>query len=439
MSFSIRTRLTFLYSGLLSFSLILFATSAVWLLRHRLTDRVHESLARRIQGVEDFLRRETTEKTDAAKIPVEIEEYASTQPEGHLIEVTDAAGRVLLRSQPAPSPSVAQEDVFVLYGKEYRVRATASLAPVEASLTELRWLLSVLAPLLLLITGGVCYWIGSRALAPIDGMTQLARSIGLADLSRRLPVPSARDELSRLAEAWNEMLGRLEGSIERIHRFTADAAHELRTPLTALRTTAELAVRREREANEYRESLEQVVTLSERMSHLLDALLALARGDNAMPVRTIGRVELRELVQAVCSGMRPMFASKGVDLAVDAAEELPVVRGDAEGLERLLTSLVENALKYTAAGGRVTIKVQREGSEQVVEVSDTGCGIPDESLPHIFERFYRVDLSRDRRSGGHGLGLAIAQQIARVHDTEIEVRSTLGKGSCFRLRLPGAA
>ena len=110
-----------------------------------------------------------------------------------------------------------------------------------------------------------------------------------------------------------------------------------------------------------------------------------------------------------------------------------------EGLERLLTSLVENALKYTAAGGRVTIKIEREGAEQVVEVSDTGCGIPDESLPHIFERFYRVDLSRDRRSGGHGLGLAIAQQIARIHDTEIEVRSTLGKGSCFRLRLPGAA
>jgi heavy metal sensor kinase len=419
--------------------MILFATSAVWLLRQRLTDRIRESLAKRIQGVEDFLIRETTAKTAAAMIPVEIEEYASTQPEGHLIEVTDAAGSFLLRSKPAPTPSVTREDVFVLYGKEYRVRAAASLAPVEASLTELRWLLSVLAPLLLLITGGVCYWIGSRALAPIDGMTRLACSMGLADLSRRLPVPSARDELSRLAEAWNEMLGRLEKSIDRIHRFTADAAHELRTPLTALRTTAELAVRREREANEYRESLEQVVTLSERMSHLLDALLALARGDDAMPVRTVGRVELRALVRSVCSEMRPMFASKGVDLALDASEGLPVVRGDAEGLERLLTSLVENALKYTAAGGRVTIRVESEGSEQVVEVSDTGCGIPAESLPHIFERFYRVDLSRDRRSGGHGLGLAIAQQIARFHDTEIEVRSTLGKGSCFRVRLPGTA
>jgi len=437
-SFSIRTRLTFLYSGLLSLSLVLFAISAVWLLRQRLTDRAHEALAKRIQGVEDFLRRETTEET-AEMIPVEIEEYAFTQPEGHLIEVTDATGRVLLRSELVPSPSVTQEDVFALYGKEYRVRAAASLAPVEAALNELRWLLSVLAPLLLLISGGACYWIGSRALAPIDGMTRLARSLGLADLSRRLPVPSARDELSRLAEAWNEMLGRMEKSVDRIHRFTADAAHELRTPLTALRTTAELAVRREREANEYRESLEQVVALSERMSHLLDALLALARGEDALPVRTLGRVELRELLRGVCTEMQPMFVSKGVELTIKGTEELPAVRGDAAGLERLLTSLVENALKYTSAGGRVTLTVQREGLQQVVEVSDTGCGIPAESLPHIFERFYRVDSSRDRRSGGHGLGLAIAQQIARYHDTEIEVRSTLGMGSCFRFRLPGAA
>lgn len=439
MAFSIRTRLTFLYSGLLSVSLILFATAAVWLLRQRLTDRVHESLARRIQGVEDFLKRETTEKTDGAMIPVEIEEYASTQPEGHLIEVTDAAGHVLLRGVPAPSPSIAREEVFVLYGSKYRVRAAASLAPVEESLRELRWLLSILAPSLLLITGGICYWIGSRALAPIDAMTRLARSTGVKDLSKRLPVPTARDELARLAEAWNEMLGRLEESVDRIHRFTADAAHELRTPLTALRTTAELAVRRERQIDEYRESLEQVVVLSERMSLLLDGLLTLARGDDVLPVRTVGRVELVSIVQVVCSELRPMFTSKGVLLEVDASQEPHVVRGDPEGLERLLTSLVENALKYTAVGGRVTIGIVREGSEEVVEVSDTGCGIPQESLPLIFDRFYRVDSSRDRQSGGHGLGLAIAQQIARFHNTEIEVRSTVGKGSCFRLRLPEAA
>src|SRR5262245_3268919 len=439
MVFSIRTRLTFLYSGLLSVSLILFATAAVWLLRHRLTDRLHESLGKRIQGVADFLRRETTETTASTTIPAELEEYASTQPEGHLIEVTDAAGRVLLRGVPAPSPSIVREEVFVLYGNQYRVRAAASLAPVEESLRELRWLLSILAPSLLLITAGTCYWIGSRALAPIDAMTRLARSIGLKDLSKRLPVPAAADELSRLAEAWNEMLERLAESVDRIHRFTADAAHELRTPLTALRTTAELAVRRERQTDEYRESLEQVVVLSERMSALLDGLLTLARGDGVAIVRTVGRVELLGIVQAVCSELRPMFASKGVLLEVDAGEEPHVVRGDPEGLQRLLASLVENALKYTAVGGRVTIGIAREGLEQIVEVSDTGCGIPQESLPLIFDRFYRVDSSRDRQSGGHGLGLAIAQQIAQFHNTEIEVRSTVGKGSCFRLRLPEAA
>src|SRR5262245_26463397 len=189
-AFSIRTRLTILYSALLFASLALFGTSAVWLLRDRLTDRVHESLAKRIRGVEDFLRRETTEKS-AHMIPVEIEEYSSTQPEGHLIEVRDEAGHVLLRSDPAPSRSVTREDTFALYGKRYRVRAAASLEPMESSLRELRWLLTALAPLLLLLTGGLGYWISSRALAPVDDMTCAARSIGLADLSRRLTVPPA--------------------------------------------------------------------------------------------------------------------------------------------------------------------------------------------------------------------------------------------------------
>jgi signal transduction histidine kinase len=265
-------------------------------------------------------------------------------------------------------------------------------------------------------------------------MTRAARSIGLADLSWRVPVPSSRDELSRLAEAWNEMLARLEDSVARIQRFTADAAHELRTPLTALRTTAELAVRRERESSEYRESLEQVVNISERMSNLVDELLTLARGDTATPGKGLGVVDLTAVVRSVCREMQPLFASKNVELIMHTTEQAPV-RGDAAGLKRLLTSLVENALKYTAAAGRVNVSVRQEGSEQVMEVADTGCGIPPELLPHIFDRFYRVDSSRDRRSGGYGLGLAIAQQIAHFHNSEIDVKSVAGKGSCFRLRL----
>jgi two-component system heavy metal sensor histidine kinase CusS len=437
-SLSIRTRLTVLYGSLLFVSLALFGTASVRLLRGRLTDRVHDSLAKRIQGVEDFLRRETTEKT-AHMIPQEIEEYAFTQPEGHLIEVTDDKGSVLLRSDPAPKPSVFQDDTFTIYGRTYRVRAWASLAAMEASLQELRWLAIAMTPLLLLLTAALGYWISGRALAPVDGMTRLARSIGLADLSRRLPVPAAKDELSRLAEAWNEMLARLEDSVNRIQRFTADAAHELRTPLTALRTTAELAVRRERASHEYRQSLEQVVRITERMSTLLDELLTLARGDVTRTQRALGIVDLRALIQGACQEMQPLFASKSVRLRTTLQDELLPVQGDMLDLQRLLTSLLENGLKYTPSGGEVRIAVRQEGFQQILEITDTGCGIPRESLPHIFDRFYRVDSSRDRRSGGYGLGLAIAQQIARLHDTEIEVGSIEGQGSSFRVRLPTAA
>jgi heavy metal sensor kinase len=430
--------LTLLYSGLLFFSLALFGTATVRLLRDRLTDRAHASLAKRIQGVEDFLRRETTEKT-AHMIPAEIEEYAFTQPEGHLIQVTDEAGHVLLRSERAPASSIIQDDVFAMYGKKYHVRAWASLVDMEASLRELRWLFLGMAPVLLLLTAALGYWISGRALAPVDGMTRLARSIGLADLSRRLPVPSPSDELSRLAEAWNEMLARLEDSVTRIQRFTADAAHELRTPLTALRTTAELSVRRERESRDYRESLEQVVSISERMSNLLEQLLTLARGDTATPAKFFGLVDVSKLVQAVCQEMQPLFTAKNVRLRTNLEEGVSPVQGDAMGLKRILTSLIENGLKYTPADGEVSVTLHHQDSEQILEITDTGCGIARESLPHIFDRFYRVDSSRDRRSGGYGLGLAIAQQIARFHDTEIEVGSVAGQGSCFRVRLPGAA
>jgi len=434
MTLSIRIRLTLLYSGLLFVSLILFGASATWLLRHRLTERVHESLAKEISGFKDHLRRETTAKSRAEHIQREIAEYAGFQPEGNLMAVWDRVGNVLLQSKPAPIPSITQEEIFIINGQMYRVRAAAALAPVEASLSELRWLLTALAPILLLLTGAVGYWISSRALAPVDGMTRAARSIGLDDLSRRVAVPSSSDELSRLAEAWNEMLARLEDSVARIQRFTADAAHELRTPLTALRTTAELAVRRQRESSEYRESLQQVVNISKRMSNLVDELLTLARGDTATAGKGLGIVDLTAVARSVCHEMQPLFASKGVELAVNLTEQAPA-GGDMAGLKRLLTSLVENALKYTAATGRVNVSVRQQGSEQVMEVADTGCGIPPELLPHIFDRFYRVDSSRDRRSGGYGLGLAIAQQIAQFHNSEIEVESVAGKGSCFRLRL----
>jgi len=247
----IRLRLTLIHSALLFVALFLSGTAVLTLLRDRLNTRLDETLDRRLKGAENFLIRETTPAT-AGRIPIELAEYASTQPEGHLIEVKDAAGRVILASDRMPYSARSRTRTFTIYGRTYWTTASASLESVAESVEEIGFLLLWSSPLLLMLIGLSGYWLSSRSLRPVDDMTRLARSIGAKDLGARLAVPSTRDEISRLAEAWNEMLARLEESFTRMQRFTADAAHELRTPLAALKTTAELSLRRSRESEEYR-------------------------------------------------------------------------------------------------------------------------------------------------------------------------------------------
>jgi signal transduction histidine kinase len=232
------------------------------------------------------------------------------------------------------------------------------------------------------------------------------------------------------------MLDRLEESFVRMRRFTADAAHEFRTPLTGLRTTAELALRRNREPEEYREALTQVITISDRMNHLSENLLALARGDDRAAPRSTGTVDLAGLIRGVVAEMEPLFLEKQltVELALESRPILPAA--DADGIRRLIAALIDNARKYTPAGGGVRVSLHDDATEAVLEVSDTGYGIPDEALTRIFDRFYRIDPSRDRETGGHGLGLAIAQQIARFHHGQVEASNVPGSGATFRFRVP---
>jgi heavy metal sensor kinase len=433
----IRLRLTLIYGGLLFLGLVLSGTAVVTLLRQRLTARLDAALDDRLRGVETFLIRETTPET-AGLIPKELAEYASTQPEGHLIDIRDSHGRVLLQGGAIPSPARTRQRSFTLYGERYQTKAAASEEPIAESVKEIRFLLVWSSPVLLVFIGLTGYWISSRSLRPVDEMTRAARSIGALDLSGRLPAPPARDELSRLAEAWNEMLERLDESFTRMQRFTADAAHELRTPLAALRTTAQLALRRPREAREYREALEQVVAISERMNQLAESLLAMARGEHPCPSPVFARVDLASLVRGLAAEMQPLFAERKLELQVDVPAAAVYFDADAEGLRRLLAVLLDNALKYTQ-DGKVSVALRESEGGYALTVSDTGPGIPEEALDRIFDRFFRVDPSRDRQTGGHGLGLAIARQIARAHHGQLEASSVEGEGSTFRLSLPKAA
>ncbi len=430
---AIRIRLTLIFSALLFLALALSGSAVVTILRSRLNIRLDESLDRRLQGVENFLIRETTAAT-ANKIPVELAEYASTQPEGHLIEVTDRHGRVILASDRTPYASRSRTRSFAIYGETYWTKASASTESVEESVQEIRFLLLWSSPLLLSLIGLSGYWLSSRSLRPVDEMTQAARTISAKDLSARLAVPESRDEISRLAEAWNEMLARLEESFVRIQRFTADAAHELRTPLAALKTTAELSLRRSRKSDEYREALQQVVQISDRIQALAETLLAIARGH--VPNIRVAEVpvDIGSIVNDLAIELQPLMDDKRLSFQVETKPLFAEVH--SEGVRRIVAILLDNAMKYTPAGGTVSVSCAEAEDQFEVAVSDTGAGIPEAELSRIFERFYRVDASRDRKTGGFGLGLAIARQIAQGYGGDVRVNSAAGCGSTFVVSLP---
>jgi heavy metal sensor kinase len=290
--------------------------------------------------------------------------------------------------------------------------------------------------LLLSSAGG--YWISRRALAPVDEIARTARSISADNLSKRLAVPLSGDELQRLSETLNEMIARLESAFSKIVRFTADASHELRTPLAVMRTTAEVALRGPQADGEHREALEQIVAEIQRTSHLVDNLLLIANADAGYGRPNKARVNLADAVAEACTEGAALARAKSIVLQSRLPDEPVWVHGDVHALRRLFLILLDNAVKYTPAGGRCEVCVGARDGFVIGTVSDTGIGIASEDLPHIFDRFYRVDRARSRALGGTGLGLAIGRWIAEAHDGSITVESALDRGSVFEVRLRAA-
>jgi len=269
-----------------------------------------------------------------------------------------------------------------------------------------------------------------RALAPVDEITRAARLVSEHNLSSRLAIPSAPDELQRLTLTFNEMLGRLEAAFKRMTQFTADASHELRTPVALVRTAAQLALRRERGDPKYREALGQVLEEATRMTGLIESLMTLARVDSGADTLNFVTLDITMLVREACRRSDPLAQAKGIQL--DRTLPAPVfVNADANALQRLFLILIDNAVKYTVTGGRIRVEIESKGDHVIVSVRDTGIGIPAEDRALIFDRFYRVDKARSREAGGAGLGLSIAKWIADAHHGSIRVESTPGEGSTF--------
>jgi two-component system, OmpR family, sensor kinase len=340
-------------------------------------------------------------------------------------------GDVTLRIYASPLVFGSQTVGIILVGQ--------SLQGTYETLARLATLLGIgiLLGLLLAAIGGA--FLADRALAPIERITLTAESITHSnDLTRRIEEPKSRDEVGRLAATFNEMLVRIDGIFRAQQQFVGDVSHELRSPLTAIRGNLDLLRRGAADdANARQEALAAIDSESARMQRLVSDLLLLAQAEAGFKIRK-ERVELDTILLDVFRQARAM--AKGVTVNL-AQEDQAQVIGDADRLKQLLMNLVDNAIKYTPAGGTVTMSLVRDAGAVRIAIKDTGIGIPSQDLERIFDRFYRVDKARPRglltvSGGGTGLGLAIAKWIAETHGGKIQVESQPGKGSTFTVSLP---
>jgi two-component system OmpR family sensor kinase len=460
---SIGARLTFWYTGILSLTLLLLGTLAYGLLTYSLSQDLDAAL----NGVAQAIAAQA-QKDGRSQLPSDLNEifrrFFGFSPAHPHFEMLDPFGRLQpggLASPPEfPLTLEALKNALqgvatyeTLEGPDhYPVRVlvlpvlsggqVSNLVQVGISLENLyntrrRFVLIMAAvfPLGLLLAGGGGWLLARRALRPVDHMTRAAQRISGEHLEERLQETGTGDELDRLAMTLNEMLSRLDDSFRQVRQFSADASHELQTPLTILKGEIEVALRSPRNPEEYRQVLFSSLEEIERISRLVEGLLLLARADSGVLRLDLKPIDLHQLVAGVSAQMQRQAADQGVSLQLDVPEPVTVC-GDRDHLTRLILNLIDNAIKYTPAGGRVTLSLRRDGGQALLGVADTGIGLSAAEQARIFTRFYRAAQARSQRGGGAGLGLCIAQSIAEAHGGKIQVHSSPGQGSTFTAVLP---
>jgi heavy metal sensor kinase len=364
--------------------------------------------------------------------------------------VWDRNGREKFRSAsappdvPCPEPAAGSRDarlrgpdreLFFYTPPGERFLVGRDISDELAGMRRFAWLLASAGAVVLALGLAGGWWVSTRALSPIAAISAAAARISTGDLAQRIQTADTSSELGNLARVLNDTFARLQASFERQARFTADASHELRTPVSVVLTQTQSALARERPAAEYRESLAACQRAAQRMRRLTESLLTLARLDSGEATATRERCDLDRLARDAAELLRPIAEEQKVTLEV---ESVPThCEGNAEQLGQVVTNLVSNAICYNHPGGSVRVKVAAEPGAAILTVTDTGQGIAPEDLPHVFERFYRADNSRNRRAGGGaGLGLAICKAIADAHHAALQVTSAQGQGSTFALRIP---
>jgi heavy metal sensor kinase len=456
---SIGIRLTLWYLLLFAAAQLVFGTGMWFFARRSLYRITDDALQGQIDDLTNFLDAQKKNAT-VAKLQEEVAEAYLLEHSGDYLQIYDESdGDWIFRADVLRQHTLTSAPVNLLTqphhydeqlgrsirfvsqrikanGRVFRVQMGLPIDQVNQTLVLFRGYLLMFAPLLLFAAACGGFWLSQKALSPVDAITRTARTINATNLSDRLETLGTGDELQRLSDTLNEMLGRIEDAFIRVTQFTADASHELRTPITLIRTEAEIALRRSRSDGAYREALRHILLEAERTSSLVEELLSLARADSGREILRIVPVNLSATVRAVAEPWRELMAARNLAFALEVSDEQICVLGDRTSLQRLLTVLLDNAVKYTPVPGTVVLRLELAGSSAIIRLRDSGVGIASEDQAKIFERFYRVDKARSGELKGASIGLAIAQWIVRQHNGSITVQSSPGKGSTFFVELP---
>jgi heavy metal sensor kinase len=449
---TLRTRLTLLYVSLLCVVLVLYAASTSIFFWQGLLREMDLSLDRDLETIENLI----TPQPDGS-MAVNMGDQEGVL----LLEVWSSDGRLIYQSPDLKGqllgPAVKKGDprrpanwsvrlankLWVrvmtrphrLDDQTVVMRLGVSENALREEFARMVGALSLGLPIALLLVGVTGYWVALRALSPLDSMTRRAKQINAEHLNERLGLENPDDELGRLAMAFNETLARLEHSFEQLKQFTADASHELRTPLTAMRSVGEVALQNGGDTQYHHDVIGSMLEEVNRLTHLVDNLLIFARADSAHLPLQRSEVGLLELATESADLLEVLAEEKRQSVAIEGDKSLTVV-GDRLILRQALVAIIHNAVKYSPPQGSIRVRVGTGNGDALVEIHDSGPGIPPEHRAKVFERFYRVDKARTRSEGGSGLGLSIADWSIKAHGGQIELECYEQAGCTFRIRLP---
>ncbi len=461
----IKWRLTLWYGLILASILVIFSSGVYVYFRNGL----QKSIDAKIKSIGEVLSSSMTQTHNLGVLgnfERYLENVLGRKPKGKFIQIMDTSGKIgakmndietdtlptsfktleralggeiVYETFERTKPRLRMVTIPIVENKENRkvtsiVQVGTSLEDFDETLNKLLIIMIIGIPTAVSITIVSGYLLARKALRPVDQIRRAAVKITSSNLEEKIDIGGRRDELSRLAQTFNEMIGRLRDAFQRINQFSIDVSHELKTPLTILKGETEVALRKDRDSVDYKKILKSNLEEIDRMAEIIDDLLLLSKADAKETGLNIKDVSLRDLVADVCMNMKIFADNKGIDLMVKELEDVKI-KGDELKLRRMLLNIVENGIKYTQPGGIVEIASFLNNGYVQIDVKDNGAGIPEDDIKFIFDRFYRGDKSRKRETGS-GLGLSISKWIAEIHKGVIEVKSRPAEGSLFSIKLP---